>query len=875
MRKVRNLFVLTLLLGISIGISACGKKPVVDEGFAVTFSVDGTTWKTVEGIQRGSRITKPSETPESSDEENVFKGWFQNSDGTNLWNFDLNIVSKNITLYAGFEKIGNVPVSLSMAEEVFTSSLSWKQRTMSDNYEVTLYPKIGKAYATTGVVVSGSTSFNSDSFIVTFTPEVVPVGGFYKVTLKDITNDTDLITVEELLFGGEGTEANPFRIGTEKEWKEISTDNSYDSTGKYYQLLSNISVTSLRNETDGVTFNGFLNGNNKTITHTSSNAGLFFKVGKQANVKNLEVAGDVSTSSWSSVGGLVDFNSGLIENVIITAAITSTSGAIGKAEDILLGGAGGAVGTNEVDGIIKNVSLISSNKDTGKVLASISGGGIVGINRGLITESTNKGFIGGNNELHSAKSTSRYSYIGGIAAINFGTIEKSRTTGQGRVLAQRQLTVNASTTNTENQGFNFAAGGITAWNQKDASIKESYFDGIRVYADQAVGGIAGINDGLIQNAFSGGMYNEVYYQAINATEVVGIPSYIGGRIEVGGIAGRVGSTSVITNVYSTANVHSFASPGYAIAEKADNAVYFATVSNDPYWSADDAGSNATVQEYLSSDSLITPVGLNNVLVENTKTNLKEDFVLGETYLTTLGELFYFDTVLGVRLAYELTIVEVNNVVDVYLNIDGVESYAGQVESLTLNTLEGNVKVLAVTSKYFKGWATEENGEVVFTTETISYNDIKDYQLDKEVTLYAVYGDLVKTNEITIYYWTTYVSPDIQAVMDQAFKDYLTAQGFSNVSEVVITNKEDAGKVADFGAVVNADSSASILLGVGANIQTSGKVDYIERVSGFVMKKDAVDTNSRQIARLQNTDLAVAFMEFVQTEAGLNALLGIN
>jgi hypothetical protein len=876
MNKFKLIFISFMVIMLSFTLVGCKKEKAPEESYTVSYIVEGQTWKTITGVKKGARVSEPTEVPVSADQENVFIGWFKDEACTIKYDSNLYIVSSNTSIYAGWEKVSTTPSQIGMGSDDFSSSLVWKQRNGSttNDYQVILYPKQGKSYVSEGQVLEGTPSFNASAFIVTYVPKTIPNGGIYKVTIKDVTNNSNIVTAENIFFGGEGTEINPFVIGATKEWESISASKTTTGTNKYYKVLANFTITTARVDMVNSVFDGILDGNNKTITHVASNCGLFYRLGTNAKVKNLEIAGEVTTGTWESIGGLVDYNSGLIENVSVVAKVTSTSGEVGKFEQLSVAGAGGVVGTNEVSGIVKNSSLISSSTTTGNVLANIAGGGIAGINKGLITDCTNKGFIGANNELHSAKSTSRYSYLGGIVGINYASVQNSRTTGQGRILSQRQLTENAGTTNTEGQGFNIASGGIAAFNAQGATITDSYFDGIRVYGDQAVGGIAGINDGTIQNSYALGTYNTTYYNGISSTETVGVLSYVGGRIEVGGIAGRSGSNSVINNCFSTINVHSFASPGYAIAPKANNSIYLISVINDPYWSKSDAGSNATKQENLSSDVLLAPDGTGNVAISNTKTNPLTDYTLTDVAsLTTLGNHFYMNTVSGIRLEYEKTIVEIVYIADVYLNVDGVEKYAGEVNSATINLLETNVTVKAVTGKYFVGWATEANGTVIINTKSINYNGVKAYIVDKEVTLYAVYGDLVKATSMTVYYWTTYITADVSSVVDSQFKAYLTAQGFSNVEGITITNKTSAEKVAPFGVLVNADPTATILLGVGANIYTTGKVAYLERIEGILMKTNADLNQARLVCRLENTDLAVAFMEFLATDAGSAAMLG--
>ncbi|NLY10015.1 MAG: InlB B-repeat-containing protein [Tissierellia bacterium] len=51
---------------------------------------------------KGEKVTQPT-APTKTD--NTFLGWYKDAEGTNEWNFDTDVVNKNITLYAKWEEI--------------------------------------------------------------------------------------------------------------------------------------------------------------------------------------------------------------------------------------------------------------------------------------------------------------------------------------------------------------------------------------------------------------------------------------------------------------------------------------------------------------------------------------------------------------------------------------------------------------------------------------------------------------------------------------------------------------------------------------------------------------------------------------------------
>ena len=111
-----------------------------------------------------------------------------------------------------------------------------------------------------------------------------------------------------------------------------------DFTGKTVMLgddinLNNNEWTPIGNMSlNNIYFNGTFNGSGKAITglkiNTASNGGyhgLFGSVNSGAKIQNLHVAGDVaggikvthSSTTTSSVGGIIGFSKGVIENLMV------------------------------------------------------------------------------------------------------------------------------------------------------------------------------------------------------------------------------------------------------------------------------------------------------------------------------------------------------------------------------------------------------------------------------------------------------------------------------------------------------------------------------------------------------------------------------
>lgn len=268
--------------------------------------------------------------------------------------------------------------------------------------------------------------------------------------------------------------------------------------------------------TNGVPFNGSLDGSGHTVSGLTINRGsddyigLFGVTGTEAVIKNLGlvtavIAGDdivgavagqnngtiadtystgTFTYTYSEAGGLVGHNYGVIHNCHSAIAISVPSGGEG----------GGLVGfnygtithshaTGSVSGYETLGGLVAKNESTGTISDSYATGnvggpsdyigGFVGKNSGTIAECYAAGAVGGDDN------------IGGFAGQTYGgTIRDSYATGN----------VNASS------GY---AGGFVGANDSGARIDNSYSVGrVTAPAVDSVGGFAGyIWSTIVANSF--------------------------------------------------------------------------------------------------------------------------------------------------------------------------------------------------------------------------------------------------------------------------------------------------------------------------------------------------------------------------------------
>ena len=176
---------------------------------------------------------------------------------------------------------------------------------------------------------------------------------------------------------GNGTEANPFKVYDEESMKMVGrgTGDFADwDRGSHYILIRDIVLTD--NWTPiGINpftaFYGSFDGNGFTISGLNinsnlDNVGLFGYITTSANsiVKNLRVIGNVTSTGYGAVGGIVGVNQGRVENCRSDVNVSGNDNV------------GGIVGNNGPNpgGIIQN------SYATGSVTGNDSVGGIVGYN---------------------------------------------------------------------------------------------------------------------------------------------------------------------------------------------------------------------------------------------------------------------------------------------------------------------------------------------------------------------------------------------------------------------------------------------------------------------------------------------------------------
>ena len=681
--RQRKLLLLTLLLSSSTLLASCSGDNRFPRTFEVNFITDSNT-ESIEKkvVKEGYRIDGVG-TPQNS-QEAIFDGWYiVDSEGNELEYFDIENyrVFNDLTLKAKWTYPSINPVNITLGSDAFTKSITWIQKDI-DVLDIGVRAKVGNMVTTYSYnenydknLISGMTIeygegaytdldgvvSKEDDYHYKFTL-TNPDNVYYGIEIYSKTGGFDTANANDIHFKGEGTESNPYLVYNENDLRYLTVNNFDNNT--YAKLMNDITISSIYGEKVGCVFDGHLDGNksygdvkiadNYTIT-LKNNSGLFMNLGEHAQISNINFRGTVYGSN-PSLGVVANYSSGRISKVDSTAVSVNNQG--GRTNDINTiskGGSGGIVGTNLEKGVINNCTVSSARDNV--ISGHIAVGGVAGVNYGTIEGMRCDAIIGAYNG-NEISLTVENSFSGCVVGVNYGKVSKIDVYN-GKINTRR------IDKGSEGDGSN-NVGGVVGYNATTGIIDQCQFDGMRCVGDTNVGGIAGYNDGTITNCYTGRRLRSPSNTTVPERRFI---SPVIGSYNVGGIAGKIGEHSHISNVFSTANVYSYGMKGYTIAEKADNCVGVSFNQNP-------RSSNSYLgQKYGEpySSSLVQPAGNNVLTVDNSFIiGVDSSWGLGYVYkdgvwtvneklvvryLNCLGDKFGFRNSYshGIRLLYESSV----------------------------------------------------------------------------------------------------------------------------------------------------------------------------------------------------------------------------
>lgn len=382
-------------------------------------------------------------------------------------------------------------------------------------------------------------------------------------TIRSMVNDWTDPYNYSLFDAGDGSVEHPFVVNTALQFNYIR----YNLTA-HYKLGANIDFSTLNNNSiefdrklydigsKKEPFTGSFTGKNTvfdastqtnidviyalsniTITDVAENSSLFDVVGQGGKVSNV-IVNNIRITNGSNVGGIVGYNEGTIENIIV-----------------------GAVLNNEISQYEYDGSSSISPYSNKAVVCYV--GGIVGYNKAIVRNCINYSIVAPMNENEEVR-------CGGIAGYNEGTIED----------CINYNTIGGLITKDENNNnvyeiYSNMSGGIVGWNENVSTEQPGYVNYCANYAsvlatsrNQAkisqgayVGGIVAYNqNGKVEYCFNdnsnGRLNGYASNENLEATSVLyATTSLVDMGIYIGGIVGKNEDGSTLLNCASICNIH--------------------------------------------------------------------------------------------------------------------------------------------------------------------------------------------------------------------------------------------------------------------------------------------------------------------------------
>ncbi|QWB96219.1 InlB B-repeat-containing protein [Mycoplasmatota bacterium] len=277
MKKI--LLTVTFLLAVVLLVGCNGNTSPLT--YTVTFDSDGGSQVESQDILNGGKVTQPEDPTKDG---YVFSGEWKND--TFVWDFDVDIVTEDITLVATWIEVSTVPTNISIEDALFSSNITWLQQD-ADLQTFTVSVKAEDASAYTEIPGEISIEDNEVLDVVTFMPTQVPQGGYYTVKIDTVGDE---VTSELLLFGGEGTTENPYRVS--KQSDVLALLDQEDLQDKNFiqvaDILSTLTSPIEINNDRKITFTGTYDGQDYALSFTG-NGGLFHEISSEGVVSNLVI----------------------------------------------------------------------------------------------------------------------------------------------------------------------------------------------------------------------------------------------------------------------------------------------------------------------------------------------------------------------------------------------------------------------------------------------------------------------------------------------------------------------------------------------------------------------------------------------------------
>ena len=323
--------------------------------------------------------------------------------------------------------------------------------------------------------LSGEIAFPKD----TYSDVYVVRDGQIKDADYEVVNGRTYIQMDK--FSGAGTSEDPWEVHNFEDLKKVGSGVDGWDLDSYYNLEDNIDATSSKDLNGGMgfepigpeseeSFDGVFNGQGYTISNLhidrgeETGVGLFGVTGDDAEISNFSIDG-AEVVGYEYVGGVVGLNNGLAEDINFSGDV------LGMSTTELRGG--GLAGANQ--GVINRCYAEGTVESDDLDENGYSIGGLVGDNRGTITESRTDSFVIGPR------------IVGGLVGYNAGPLQRSFSKGWVEAPEDR-------------------VGGLVG-SHADDTVVDSYSEAT-VRAGTGAGGLVGVTLGAIENSYSVGYIDD-------------------------------------------------------------------------------------------------------------------------------------------------------------------------------------------------------------------------------------------------------------------------------------------------------------------------------------------------------------------------------
>lgn len=130
---MKKLFLSLMLIVLTFTLVACGNGDK-KETYTVTFNSNGGSSVASKVVDKDAKVAKPANPTKANYE---FVAWFEDSALTDEWDFNVDVVTKNITLYAKYEEVVTT-IAVSELEKFIKSTRSNYEDTLSASLLITI-----------------------------------------------------------------------------------------------------------------------------------------------------------------------------------------------------------------------------------------------------------------------------------------------------------------------------------------------------------------------------------------------------------------------------------------------------------------------------------------------------------------------------------------------------------------------------------------------------------------------------------------------------------------------------------------------------------------------------------------------------------------